>query len=53
MQAKSEYFLEAMDAVRASKAKYAEAEAHASAVRPIRPSYFYPYTTCDPEEMEE
>jgi cytidylate kinase len=41
----SDYFHGAADAVRASKVKYAEAEARANANRPSRPVWFNPYSS--------
>ena len=40
------YFVAAADTVRASKQKYAEAEARANANRPTRPVWFNPYSNC-------
>jgi transitional endoplasmic reticulum ATPase len=41
------YFLSAVEAVRNSKAKYAEAEARARSNRPQRPSWFSPFSSMD------
>jgi SpoVK/Ycf46/Vps4 family AAA+-type ATPase len=48
----TDYFLAAVEAVRASKERYAQAEARANANRPSRPVWFNPYSTvCDvPDE---
>jgi hypothetical protein len=39
----TEYFLSAVENVRSSKAKYAEAEERANRSRPQRPSWFAPH----------
>lgn len=40
----TEYYLRATKTVRASKEKYAQAEARANANRPSRPVWFHPYS---------
>jgi ATP-dependent 26S proteasome regulatory subunit len=40
----TEYFVRATQAVRTGKEKYAEAEARANAVRPMRPTWFNPFS---------
>jgi transitional endoplasmic reticulum ATPase len=41
----TQYFVKAADGIRASKEKYAEAEARANANRPSRPVWFKPYSS--------
>ncbi|HEX3725459.1 MAG TPA: hypothetical protein VHV08_04425 [Pirellulales bacterium] len=43
----SEYFVHAAEVVRASKVKYAEAEARANAARPARPVWFNPFSASE------